>query len=143
MRSDKQPLSAGLWFDNKELNEFQLAASDVVTFHNYNDAKSLENQIKELKKLGRPVICTEWMRRPVSEVKSHLAIFAREHVAAINWGLVSGKTQTIYPWGSKKDAPEPKPWFHDLFHKDGTPYDPAEIALFKELTGKMRKGPRA
>jgi len=133
-----QPLSAGVWYDNKELNAFQLAASDVITFHNYNDAKSLTDQIAELKKLGRPVICTEWMRRPVSVVQSHLPIFAKEHVAAINWGLVSGKSQTIYPWGSKQGAPEPKPWFHDLFHKDGTPYDPAEIAVFKELTSKAR-----
>ncbi|HPD31881.1 MAG TPA: cellulase family glycosylhydrolase [Phycisphaerae bacterium] len=135
-----QPLSAGLWYDNKELNEFQLAASDVITFHNYNDAKSLTDQIAELKKHGRPVICTEWMRRPVSVVQSHLPIFARHRVGCINWGLVSGKTQTIYPWGSKQGAPEPKPWFHDLFHKDGTPYDPAEIAMFKELSAKIRKG---
>lgn len=133
-----QPLSAGLWYDNKELNAFQLEASDVITFHNYNDAKSLTDQIAELKKHGRPVICTEWMRRPISVVRSHLPIFAREHVSAINWGLVSGESQTIYPWGSKKGAPEPKPWFHDLFHKDGAPYDATEIALFKELTGKAR-----
>ena len=86
------------------------------------------------------MICTEWMRRPVSVVQSHLPIFARHRVGCINWGLVSGKTQTIYPWGSKQGAPEPKPWFHDLFHKDGTPYDPAEIAMFKELSAKIRKG---
>lgn len=134
-----QPLSAGLWYDNNELNAFQLEASDVITFHNYNDARSLTDQIAKLKKHGRPVICTEWMRRPISVVQSHLPIFAREHVGCINWGLVSGKTQTIYPWGSKKGAPEPKPWFHDLFHKDGRPYDPAEIALFRELTTKTRK----
>ncbi|HVF26245.1 MAG TPA: hypothetical protein VNA23_10170, partial [Anaerolineales bacterium] len=27
-----QPLSVGVWFDNRELNEFQLAASDIITF---------------------------------------------------------------------------------------------------------------
>jgi len=99
------PLSAGLWYHNKELNAFQLEASDIITFHNYDDPKSLTDQIAELKKHGRPVICTEWMRRPISMVKSHLPIFAKEHVGCINWGLVSGKSQTIYPWESKKCAP--------------------------------------
>ena len=32
------------------------------------------------------------------------------NIGAINWGLVSGKTQTIYPWGSPPGAPPPKIW---------------------------------
>ncbi|NJO25105.1 MAG: 1,4-beta-xylanase, partial [Bacteroidia bacterium] len=51
-----QPLSAGVWYNNKILNAFQLASSDVITFHNYNNAESLEKQIKELQQSGRPVI---------------------------------------------------------------------------------------
>lgn len=133
-----QPLSAGVWFDNKELNEFQLAASDVVTFHNYQDAANLERQIADLRKHGRPLICTEWLRREHSDVRTHLPIFQRERVGCLNWGLVSGKTQTIYPWGSKPNAPAPKIWFHDLLYKDGTPFDAGEIALFRELTGRGR-----
>ncbi len=129
-----QPLTVGVWFGNRELNEFQLAASDIVTFHNYSDAKSLQSQIIDLKRHGRPIICTEWLRRSHSNVASHLPIFKKERVGCYNWGLVSGKTQTVYPWGSKKGAPEPEVWFHDLLRKDGTPFDPDEIALFKQLT---------
>lgn len=131
-----QPITVGVWFGNKELNEFQLAASDIITFHNYNDANSLSDQIANLKEHGRPIICTEWLRREHSNVASHLPIFKKERVGCYNWGLVSGKTQTIYPWGSKKGAPEPKVWFHDLLRKDGTPFDPKEVALFKELTAR-------
>jgi hypothetical protein len=132
-----QPLTAGLWFDNKALSDFQLANSDVITFHNYNDAESLKKRIAELKKHGRPVICTEWLRRTGgSLVQTHLPLFKAEKVGCYNWGLVSGKTQTIYPWGSKEGSPEPKVWFHDLFRTDGTPFDAAEIDLFRTLTGR-------
>ena len=131
-----QPLSVGVWFNNEVLNEFQLGASDIVSFHNYNDAKSLEAQIAELKQHGRPVVCTEWLRRGHSDVGSCLPIFKRERVGCYNWGLVSGKTQTIYSWGSKEGAPEPPLWFHDLLRADGTPYREAEVKLFRELTGR-------
>jgi hypothetical protein len=132
-----QPLTAGVWYGNKVLNDYQLETSDVITFHNYNPADNLRKQIADLKKLGRPLICTEWMARTQgSRIETHLAIFKDEKVGCLNWGLVSGKTNTIYPWGSKKGAPEPKLWFHDLFRADGTPYDAKEVALVKKLTGK-------
>ncbi len=131
-----QPLTAGVWAAMKELNDFQLVASDVITFHNYNDAGNLAGQITTLKKHGRPVICTEWMRRGSSEVASHLPLFKKERVGCYNWGLVAGKTQTIYPWGSPGGASEPKVWFHDLLRKDGTPFSAEEATLFQKLTEK-------
>ncbi|UCF17097.1 MAG: hypothetical protein JSW59_06480, partial [Phycisphaerales bacterium] len=130
------PLSVGVWFENRELNDYQLSASDVITFHNYGNAKSLSGQIRRLKKHGRPLICTEWLRRGHSDVASSLPIFKKEQVGCYNWGLVSGKTQTIYAWGTKKGAPEPKIWFHDLLRKDGTPFDPKEAYLFRQLTNR-------
>lgn len=139
-----QPLTAGVWFDNKPLNEFQLAASDVITFHNYCPAENLEREITELKKHGRPVICTEWMARTCgSLVSTNLPVFARENVGCLNWGLVAGKTNTIYQWQVMPDFVSPiiqdehaaaKIWFHDLLHADGTPYDPAEVELFRKHT---------
>ena len=88
-----------------------------------------------LKKLGRPLVCTEYMARTQnSRFATHLPIFKEENVGCYNWGLVSGKTQTIFPWGSPKGAAEPKLWFHDIFHKDGRPYDEAEVALIRKLT---------
>jgi hypothetical protein len=131
-----QPLSVGVWFGNRELNDYQLSASDVITFHNYGNVADLSEQIVRLKKHGRPVICTEWLRRGHSDVASCLPIFKKEQVGCYNWGLVSGKTQTIYAWGTKKGAPEPKLWFHDLLRKDGTPFDPKEAYLFRQLTNR-------
>src|SRR5262249_45516637 len=131
-----QPLTAGVWFNNKVLNDYQLAESDVTTFHNYNKADSLRDEIRRLKQLGRPVVCTEFMARTRdSRFATHLPVFKEERVGCYCWGLVSGKTQTIYPWGSKKGAPEPKLWFHDIFRADGTPFDAKEVAAIKEITG--------
>jgi hypothetical protein len=132
--SPSQPITAGLWFNNTELNEFQLTHSDVITFHNYNDAANLEQQIQDLTGFDRPLICTEWMRRPISTIATHLKIFQRARVGCLHWGLVAGKTQTIYPWGSVEGSPEPEIWFHDLFKPDGTPFDEAEIEMIHACT---------
>lgn len=133
-----QPLTAGVWFmEFPEVNAYQLEHSDVITFHNYEDTVSMKKAIDSLQKRGRPVICTEYMaRKNNSTFITHLPILKRYHVGAINWGLVSGKSNTIYPWGSKEGSPEPTPWFHDVFRKDGTPYDLKETTLIKQLTEK-------
>jgi hypothetical protein len=128
-----QPLSVGVWFDNATLNAFQLAASDVITFHNYNDAASLRAQIRDLKKLGRPVICTEYMARTRgSRFETHLPVFKEEKVGCYNWGFVSGKTNTVFPWNSPKGGSEPKLWFHDMLRADGTPFDAKEIEAIRK-----------
>ena len=133
-----QPLTAGVWFkDFPEINKYQLENSDVLTFHNYTDTVSMKNAIDSLQQKGRPVICTEYMARSNSnKFETHLPILKRYNVGAINWGLVSGKSNTIFPWNSKEGSPEPNPWFHDIFRNDGTPYDVKEIELIKTLTGK-------
>lgn len=141
-----QPLTVGVWFDNEILNEFQLAASDVITFHHYWEPDKLEREIRKLKAYGRPVICTEWLARTTgSLVKTNLTVFARENVGCFNWGLVAGKTNTIYQWKELDPVQEiidlqigPKVWFHDLLCKDGSPYDKTEIEIFRKLTGVRR-----
>ena len=76
-----------------------------------------------------------------STFQGSLPIAKKYNVAAINWGLVSGKTQTIFAWDTWK-APsgetEPKVWFHDIFHTDGKPYDPAEVAYIRKTTGHQQ-----
>ena len=132
-----QPLTSATWYDNKVLNDYVLANSDIITFHNYSDAASLEKELLAKTKLGRPVICSEYMARTNnSRFETHLPLFKKYKVGAINWGLVSGKSNTIFPWGSKEGSPEPQLWFHDIFRKDGTSYDKKETDLIKQLTSK-------
>lgn len=66
-------------------------------------------------------------------------MFHEEGVGAINWGLVSGKTNTIFPWGSPEGASEPKVWFYDIFRKDGTPFDQEEIDVIRQYTIGRKK----
>ena len=94
-----QPLTAGIWSDNVALNEFQVAASDIISFHNYQNAEKLAAQISELRRHGRPLICTEWMCRGYSDVATCLPVFHREHVGCRNWGLVSGKDPNYLSMG--------------------------------------------
>jgi hypothetical protein len=132
-----QPLTSATWNHEdkfKRYNDFQLKNSDVITFHNYSEPKNLEEEIQTLKKIGKPMICSEYMARTnKSTFKENLPVLKKSNVGAINWGLVSGKTNTIFPWGSKLGSPEPQVWFHDIFRKDGTPFDPDEVKLIKEL----------
>ena len=134
-----QPVSAGLWaWDLEKLNQFQVANSDVITYHNYDEAPSHEKVIQILKSIGRPLICTEYMARPRnSRFSTILPLLKKENVGAINWGFVTGKTNTKYAWDTPlPDGREPAEWFHDIFHKDGTPYRVEEVNLIKKLDGK-------
>lgn len=135
-----QPLTCATWNGGekfKRYNEYQLKHSDIITFHNYSNPENLESEIVNLKSLGRPIICSEYMARTNnSTFEKNMPVLKKHGVGAINWGLVSGKTNTIYPWGSKEGSPEPAVWFHDIFRRDGTPFDRTEIELIRKLTGK-------
>ena len=136
-----QPLTTGIWNAGlKDLNARTLDLSDVVSFHNYGDLGGVKRQVADLAARGRPVLCTEWMRRAGgSRFASHLPFFKQQRVGCWNWGLVNGKTQTHFPWGSPKGAPEPKEPFHDIFRRDGTPYFADEIDVIRQVTGAAGK----
>ena len=87
---------------------------------------------------GRPVICTEWMARHFdSKFQNVMPMLKRHNVGAINWGLVAGKTQTMYKWGEViTDGSEPALWFHDILRTDGTPFDQAEIDTIKAVNSR-------
>jgi len=76
-----------------------------------------------------------------STFEGSLPIAKRYKVAAINWGLVQGKSQTHLPWDSWRRPyidREPAIWFHEVFCNDGTPYRAGEVELIKRLTGKVK-----
>jgi hypothetical protein len=130
-----QPLTvAAFCGKEEELDPHSTAMSDVVTFHCYSDLEETKRQIDCYKALGRPLVCSEWMARTNdSRVVTHLPLFKAEGVSCVQWGFVSGKTGTIFPWGSKEGSPEPELWFHDLLRGDGSPYDPAEVETYRRL----------
>lgn len=133
-----QPLSAGVW-DRMlgDLNKFQLQNSDVITYHCYSNDSIHRKALDSLKLYGKPLICTEYMaRKHNSRFDNILPLLKEENIGAINWGLVSGKSNTIYAWDEPiPDGSEPALWFHDIFRKDGMPYKQEEVELIMELTG--------
>ncbi len=135
-----QPISVAVWNYSEEynfLNSFSLSNSDVITFHQYSNVDDVQQIVKDLRNYNRPLICTEYMARTNnSKFETHFPYFRSENISCISWGLVSGKSQTIYPWGSKEGSSEPEIWFHDIFRNDGTPFDSSEIKLIKEITHK-------
>ncbi|MBY0477091.1 MAG: cellulase family glycosylhydrolase [Chitinophagaceae bacterium] len=141
-----QPLTSGIWMGNwsnhdslKVWEKIQIEQSDVISFHNYDAAEELEKRIQFLQRYGKPLLNTEYMSRGNgSFFEGSLTVFKKYNVAAYNWGLVAGKTNTIYPWDSwsKQYTAEPELWFHDVFRQDGTPYKQTEVDFIKTITAR-------
>ena len=116
-----------------ELNRFMFENSDVVTYHAYNKPNAFIERMEHIKYIadGRPVICSEYVARSAGNTFAEcLPVLRKNNIGAINWGLVSGKTQTIYPWASLVGkVPEGIP-FHDIFNQDGTLLVPEEQTVF-------------
>jgi hypothetical protein len=139
-----QPLTSGVWTGSwdegsrSDISDIQLDNSDVITFHSYGKPAEFEAKIDELSSLGRPILCTEYLARPLGNtVGGILPIAKRHNVGAFNWGFVAGKTQTYLPWDSW-DHPyktAPKVWFSDLVNPDGRPYQDSEIQTIRQLAG--------
>lgn len=152
-RSQKpvQPLTSGVWIGDDwspgaasltSIQRTQLEQSDVITFHNYEQPEAFESRIAQLRKHGRPLICTEWLARGAgSNVDTILPIARRENIGMINWGFIDGAIQTRFPWDSWQrpyTMEEPTVWFHDLLKADGTPYRAREAELFRTLAETPR-----
>ncbi len=151
----KQPLTSGVWqgdwSDPAKLSamaKVQLEESDVISFHSYEKPEQFEKRIISLQQYNRPLLCTEYMARGNGSTFSGTLPIAQKYgVAAINWGLVAGKTQTYLPWDSWQKPyvgdRVPQIWFHEVFREDGSPYKPEETALIRELTRAKAKGKAA
>ncbi len=144
-----QPLTSGLWegdWSSPEkldpIGRVQLEQSDILSFHNYSGPADFEMHVALLESYHRPILCTEYMARPMgSTFEAILPIAKKHHVGAINWGLVAGKTQTYLPWDSWEHpyvTTQPPVWFHEVFQTDGKPYREQEATLIRELTGAAR-----
>jgi hypothetical protein len=145
-----QPLTSGLWRGDwsapeklTPMEKMQIELSDVISFHNYDAPEEFEKRVRWLQAYNRPILCTEYMARAnQSTFQGILPVAKKYKVAAYNWGLVAGKTQTNLPWDSWQKPyidREPAVWFHDVLYFDGKAYRPGEVELIKEMTGGKGK----
>jgi len=142
-----QPLTSGVWkggWSSRDkldaMEKIQIEMSDVISFHSYDKPEDFEKRILWLQPYHRPILCTEYMARGNgSTFQGSLPIAKKYHVAAINWGLVAGKTQTYLPWDSWQHPytdREPAIWFHEIFRTDGIPYRQEEAEFIREIIGR-------
>lgn len=141
-----QPLTSGIWVGDwsshdvmKPIEKVQIEESDIISFHNYDNAQEFEKRIVLLQRYKKPILCTEYMARPNgSTFQGSLPVAKKYNIGMYNWGFVNGKTQTIYPWDSwtKQYTSEPPVWFHDIFQADGSAYRPAEVDLIRTLANE-------
>jgi hypothetical protein len=146
-----QPLTSGVWKGDwanpaklTPMEKVQLELSDVISFHNYGAPEDFEKHVLQLQTYHRPILCTEYMARGnKSTFQGILPVAKKYKVAAINWGLVAGKTQTWLPWDSWSKpyvGREPAVWHHEVFHADGKPYRQDEVDFIREITGAQVSG---
>ncbi|GAA4395135.1 hypothetical protein GCM10023187_01680 [Nibrella viscosa] len=147
-----QPLTSGVWLAWesrdwvnpaawKPIEKIQLENSDFISFHHYADVNAFEKMATSLQKLGRPVVCTEFLARSVnSRFQSHLPVAKKLNVGMMNWGFVAGKTQTFLPWDSWETpytgGRNPSVWHHEILTPDGKPYLAEEVETIRRTTGK-------
>jgi hypothetical protein len=144
-----QPVTSGIWaggdWSNPDrfspLQRFQIESSDVVSFHCYGRLDELRAKVEALRQYKRPLLCTEFLARPRgSTFQAVLPYLKEQRVGAYCWGLVAGKTQTIYPWESWKKpfTAEPPVWHHDIVRQNGLPFDEEEMRFIQKVTGVQR-----
>lgn len=145
-----QPLTCCVWsFPDlndlssiSEVQKYGLENSDIISYHNYQSYEENVRIINMLKKLGRPIVNTEWLARCThNTVQQMFPLFYLEKIGCTCWGFVAGKYQTYEPWTCIWDQYEKNPdldwdftkWFHDLYRPSLRPYDPKEIELIKRF----------
>jgi len=144
-----QPLTSAVWQGDwsspeklSPMEKIQILSSDVLSFHNYNEPADFEKHVQWLEQYHRPILCTEYMARGNGSTFQGILPVAKKHrVAAINWGLVAGKTQTNLPWDSWQKPytdRQPAMWHHEIFRLDGKPYRADEVAFIRERSAAAR-----
>lgn len=142
-----QPVTSAVWTGDWSSNEklspiarIQLDHSDIISFHDYGPAAEFEQRIEWLKRYNRPIFCTEYLARPAgSTFEAILPVAKKYKVAALNQGLVAGKTQANIPpdsWQRDYAGRPPEEWYQGVFDEDGKPYRQAELDFIREITSK-------
>ena len=134
-----QPLTAAIYRESASLgvDARLIPLCDVIGFHHYGDASELRTLIARLATHERPLMCTEFLARPLGNTfETQLPVLTAHHIPAFCWGLVDGAIQTKFAWTDAPSDPprEPDPWFHDVLRADLTPYRAEEAASIREAT---------
>ncbi|MGQ8334938.1 hypothetical protein ACUNWD_00185 [Sunxiuqinia sp. A32] len=123
-------LTEHVYEDNKVHSALKELASmsDIHNFHLYdlsvNRMKALDDMVALLKSLGdRPITCTEIVGRTRGGTFARsLTACSKYHIHFYNWGMYTSDANWDVAWDLSSFEPY-EPWFHDVLHPDGYPYD--------------------
>jgi len=130
-----------IYHDNEVIHKFREVASmtDIHNFHLYDLShdrmKYIDDMVMLLKSIrDLPIVCTEAVARTRGGTFARsLTAFAKYHIHFYSWGLYVSDTNWHVAW--ELSAFEPyEPWFHDILHPDGTPYDYRDLAWIRNFS---------
>ncbi len=128
-----QPLTAGPFLPRlrDSVTLAMIEMSDIISFHTYTPLEETQKFVAYLAEQNKPLFVTEWLCRENNTFFNHLPYFAENKISCWHWGCMVGRTQA-----NLHNKPGIKAWKHDVFYPDGTPYDPNEFALIREMKEK-------
>jgi hypothetical protein len=81
-----QPLTSGVWLGDwssfnrlNQMQKTQLENSDIITFHNYGNPQDFANRVHQLSQYDRPLICSEYMARPMGSTFDPILQIAKDN----------------------------------------------------------------
>lgn len=108
------------------------AMMDIHNFHLYDTGldhmQRVEWIVERARSISdRPLVCTETIARTKGGTFPRTFVpFAQNEIHFFTWGLYICDMNWTVSWGQSTYDPY-EPWFHDLLHPDGEPYDKREI----------------
>ena len=118
----------------------------MISFHNYGPPEDFEKRVQSRSNTTVRFSAPNILARPTgSTFQAILPIAKKYSVAAYNWGLVAGKTQTYLPWDSWQQPyvnRAPSLWFHEIFTTNGKPYSQEEVDFIRQIIGKPAEKPK-
>ncbi|MBE0653409.1 MAG: hypothetical protein IH594_06405 [Bacteroidales bacterium] len=142
-------LKEHVYMDNEVVSRFREVASmnDVHNFHLYDLShdrmQAIEDMVNMLKGIAdRPIVCTEAVARTRGGTFARsLSAFSGYHIHFYTWGMYTSDANWDVAWELSSFEPY-EPWFHDVLHPDGTPYDDRDIEWVRnfQFTSGNEKG---
>jgi hypothetical protein len=136
-----QPLTSSVLYTGPEPSPDRIEVEQLADIHNFhlydcstNQMTNIADMIECIKRISdRPIVCTECLARPRGDTFGRiLPAFSKYHVHWYNWGLYTGDANWAVSW--RRSAFDPhEPWFHDVLHPDGDPYDWRDLGLIRNF----------
>lgn len=136
-----QPLTSSVLWTGPKPSSAQIEVEQMADVHNFHLYDCSTDQMTNLESMvaciqgisDRPIVCTECLARPRGDTFGRiLPAFSQHHIHWYNWGLYTCDANWTASWSRSTYDPH-EPWFHDVLHPDGEPYDWRDLELVRNF----------